>query len=173
MATALLIVDVQRGMFADPNVMPHDGTGSVARIRGLLDRARGASVPVFFVQHDGGKGDPLEAGTDGFPFVSALRPEAGEDVTVKREADAFEGTDLAAKLRLGHIDHLMVCGMQTEFCIDATVRGAVANGFDVTLVSDAHTTFDARDASAERIIAEHNDGLGKIASLVSAADVAF
>jgi len=173
MSTALVIIDVQRGMFGDPNMAPHDGAAAVARMRGLLDGAREAKIPIFFVQHDGGEGDLLEAGTDGFPFVAELTPQASEDVTVKRQSNAFEGTDLRDKLHRAGIGHLIVCGMQTEFCIDATVRGAIATGFEVTLVSDAHTTFDAEKASAERIIAEHNEELGKMVTLVPAAEIGF
>jgi len=60
---ALVIIDVQMGMFTTPGYTPHEGEATVARIAGLLKRARSAGTPVFFVQHDGGKGDPLEEGT--------------------------------------------------------------------------------------------------------------
>ena len=174
MATALLVVDVQRGMFAVPDeYQPHDGPAAVARIRGLVDRARAADVPVFFVQHDGGEGDPLAAGSPGFAIVPELTPLASEDVTVKREVDAFQATGLTQKLRDAGVDHLVVCGMQTDMCINAAVRAAAGRGFGVTLVSDAHTTFGTAQSPAERIIAEHNEALGAIAAITPSAEIAF
>jgi nicotinamidase-related amidase len=173
MATALLVVDVQRGMFEVPGFQPHDGPATVARIRGLLDRARASGVSVFFVQHDGGQGDPLAADSTGFPFVEELTPEPGEDVTVKRERDAFQATDLAEKLRKAGIDQLVVCGMQTEMCVDAAVRAAADRGFGVTLVSDAHTTYDTPESTAERIIAQHNEALDAVGAVIPSARIAF
>jgi nicotinamidase-related amidase len=173
MATALLVVDVQRGMFEVPETQPHDGSAAVARIRRLLDRARASAVPVFFVQHDGGEGDVLSADSAGFPFVPELTPQPSEDVTVKRECDAFQATDLADKLRRAGVDHLVVCGMQTEMCVDAAVRAAADRGFGVTLASDAHTTFDTPELSGERIIARHNEALGLVAEVIPSAEIAF
>jgi nicotinamidase-related amidase len=173
MATALLIVDVQRGMFEVPDAQPHDGPAAVARIRGLLDRARASGVPVFFVQHDGGEGDVLAADSTGFPFVSELTPKPTEVVTVKRECDAFQATDLADKLQKAGVDHLLVCGMQTEMCVNAAVRAAANRGFGVTLVSDAHTTFDTAESPAERIIAQHNEALDSVATVIPSAEIVF
>jgi nicotinamidase-related amidase len=75
---ALVIIDVQMGMFADPAFLPHEGTVVVGRIRALLDRARSEGTEVFLVQHDGGPGDPLAANGPGFPFQSELTPKADE-----------------------------------------------------------------------------------------------
>ena len=173
MATALLVIDVQRGMFEAPDLQPHDGIAAVARMRGILERARDGGVPIFFVQHDGGEGDPLEASSTGFPFVAELTPKATEPVTVKRERDAFESTDLEEKLRQAGVEHLVVCGMQTEMCVEAAVRAATDRGFAVTLVSDAHTTFDTPEVPAARIIAQCNEELGAVATVIPSAKVTF
>ena len=173
MVKALLIIDVQRGMFEDPNYQPHDGPATVARMRALLDDARARKVPVFFVQHDGGPGDPLAAGSSGFPIVDELAPRPGEPVTVKRESSAFDGTDLEQKLRSAGIDQLVVCGMQSDFCVSAAVYAAAGLGFDVTLVSDAHTTCDNPETSAERTIAERNEALRAVATIVPSSEIAL
>lgn len=171
---ALVIVDVQQGMFNFPGYTPHDGEATVARIGGLLARARKSGAPVFFVQHDGGEGDPLAAGSPGFPFRAEVAPVAGESVTVKRRCNAFQETDFDQTLKRAGIDHLIVCGMQTEFCVDTAVRAAVERGYKVTLVSDAHTTFDTDALSAEKIIAHHNATLGSsFAALKSAEEITF
>jgi nicotinamidase-related amidase len=172
-ATALLVIDVQRGMFEAPDLQPHDGEAAVGRMRGILERARARGIPVFFVQHDGGEGDPLAASSTGFPFVPELTPKATEPVTVKRECDAFKATDLEEKLRKAGVEHLVVCGMQTEMCVEAAVRAAADRCFAVTLVSDAHTTFDTPELPATRILAQCNEELGAVATVIPSADVAF
>jgi nicotinamidase-related amidase len=63
--------------------------------------------------------------------------------------------------------------MQTDFCINATTRRAVKFGYRVTLVSDAHSTFDAAEKTAAEIITEHNLALGKIAVITCTDDVDF
>jgi len=171
---ALVIIDVQMGMFTMPGYTPHDGDAAVARIADVLKRARTKGVPVFFVQHAGDKGDALEQGTPGFPFRSELAPRDGESVTVKRHCSAFQNTNFDQALKRADIDHLIVCGMQTEFCIDTSVRSAYERGYKVTLISDGHTTFDTRTLPAAGVIAHHNATLGgSFAELMTAEDVTF
>ena len=167
---ALLIVDVQKGMFAaEP---PHDGEAVVARIAGLLAQARAKGVPVFHVQHDGGPGDELERGAPGFPICDAVAPRPGEPVFVKTTRSAFASTGLERALRAAGVDHIVICGMQTEFCVGTTLLGAVDRGFRMTVVSDGHTTFDNEILPAEKIVAlHHRIWQGKVAELVPAADI--
>ena len=171
---ALVIIDVQIGMFTFPGYTPHDGEAVVARIASLLKRARENGTPVFFVQHDGGKGDPLEQGTPGFPFRPELAPRDGESVTVKRHCNSFQNTDFDQALKRAGIDHLIVCGMQSEYCVDTAVRAAVERGYKVTLVSDGHTTFDTKALTGAQIAAHHNATLdGSFATLKTAEEIAF
>ena len=51
----------------------------------------------------------------------------------------------------------MIVGAQTDFCVAATVKGAIARGLGVTVVCDAHSTLDSASESAEQIIARHNE----------------
>ncbi|MCF3946094.1 cysteine hydrolase family protein [Acidiphilium iwatense] len=153
---ALLVIDVQCGMFADPAVQPHEGEAVVGRIARLIDAARTAKVPVIFVQHDGGAGDVLARGEPGFAFRPELAPRDGEPVVVKRFCSAFQETDLADLLAAWGIGRVAVCGMQTEYCIDTTCRSAFERGLEVTLIGDAHTTFDSDAMPAAAIIRHHN-----------------
>jgi nicotinamidase-related amidase len=171
---ALLVIDVQRAMFASPSSLPHDGEAVVARIAGLIDAARSQGVSVFFVQHDGGPGDDFSKDGPGFAFRPEIAPRDGEAVTVKRMCNSFQQTDLDAKLRAAGIDHLVVCGMQTEYCVDTAIRAAVERGFRVTAVQDAHSTFDSDILPAAAIIAHHNHTWqGSFAALRRAADMDF
>ena len=157
---ALVIIDVQKGMFADLETKPHDGTAIVGRLSDLLIRARNAQVSVFFVQHDGGADSPLASDSPGFAFHGALTPLPDEDITVKKHCSSFQGTGFHEKLIAAQIDHVIIGGMQSEYCIDTAVRGAFERGLKVTLIADGHTTFDTPVLSAKKIITHHNHTLG-------------
>jgi nicotinamidase-related amidase len=157
---ALLVIDVQSGMFADPANQPLDGADVVRRIAGLISESRKHGAAVFFVQHDGGEGDVLAADAPGFALHPEITPLAGEPVIVKRFCSAFQDTGLAALLAARNITRIVVCGMQTEYCIDTTCRAAFERGLKVTLISDAHTTFNSPSLTAADIIRHHNAVLG-------------
>jgi nicotinamidase-related amidase len=109
-----------------------------------------------------------------FPFHPRIAPRDGDDVTVKTHSSAFHGTDFDEKLKRAGIDHLVVTGMQSEYCVDSAIRGAVERGYKVTLVSDAHSTGDSRHAKAEQLIKIQNDIMwGDFADVVPAAEVKF
>ena len=136
--TALLVVDVQKDVVAAaPN---RDEV--VGRIAGLVDRAREAGTPVVWVQHnDGG----MPRGSDGWGLVDELSPADGEPIVDKQFGDSFEATDLEDRLGEGEIGSLIVCGAQTDACIRSTLHGGLTRGYDMTLVSDGHTTEDMRE----------------------------
>jgi nicotinamidase-related amidase len=176
MSKALVIIDVQKGMWAFPDFPPYDGDGVLRRIAELIGKARAASAPVMYVQHHGidEPDHPFKPGLPGFPFHDVIAPAPGDDVTVKTKSSAFHGTDFDAKLKARGIDHLVVTGMQSEYCVDSAVRGAYERGYKVTLVSDAHSTGDTRVAKAKDIIAIQNDTLsGSFAAVRPAAEVEF
>ncbi|MNW18398.1 Isochorismatase family protein [compost metagenome] len=59
---------------------------------------------------------------------------------------------------------MIVCGAQSDFCVDTTVRRALALGYEVVLVADAHSTLDNGVLVAAQIIAHHNTTLGNMSS---------
>lgn len=159
--TALLVIDVQLGMFESPLIPPvHDGTRLLAAISGLIEAARARGVPVIYVQHDGGKGHPLLAGTPPWQIHPAIRPHNEDVVVRKRFSDSFQETDLHDRLQSRGIEHLVVVGIQSEFCVDTTCRRAFSLGYRVTLVEDGHSTWDDDGLTAEQIIQHHNRTLG-------------
>lgn len=173
MTKALVVIDVQKGMF-DPKYPPYDGEAVVDRIATLIAKARAARAPIFFVQHHGEGDHPFQPGKPGFPFHDKLTPQPGDDVTVKHRSSAFDGTDLDVKLKRAGIDHLVITGMQSEYCVDSAIRGAYERGYKITLVSDAHSTGDTRIAEAKDIIAIQNDTLaGDFADVIPAAEILF
>jgi nicotinamidase-related amidase len=173
MNKALVVIDVQKGMFSMPEYQPHEAEAVVDRIAGLIAKARAAGTPVYFVQH-AEKDGFLAPGKPGFPFHDKLAPRDGDSVTVKDKSSAFHGTDFDAKLKKAGIDQLIVTGMQSEYCVDSAVRGAYERGYQVTLVSDAHSTFDTKVAKAKDIIAIQNDTMtGSFATVKPAGEIEF
>ena len=125
-------------------------------IKVLLRQARSSGIPVFFIQHDGPKGHPIEAETAAWAIHPSVRPQNGEPVIRKKACDSFFETRLAEELQTAEISHLIIAGAMTEYCVDTTCRRAVTLGYDVTLAADAHLTRDTPDLTAAQIIAHHN-----------------
>jgi nicotinamidase-related amidase len=171
--TALLVIDVQNGMFAEDDPV-YGGAGLLATIGDLVAKARAAEVPVIYIQHNGGPGHPLEPGSEGWPIHPAIAPAAGEPVVGKATPDSFHETTLQAQLEARGIVKLIVAGIQTELCVDTTCRRAASLGYQTTLVRDAHSTWDSRTLSAAQIIAHHNEALsGWFVTPKSASEIAF
>ena len=63
-----------------------------------------------------------------------------EAVILKGFASSFEETDLDNVLEGLKVSHIVLAGAATNFCVRATAYGALDRGYDLTLVSDAHTT---------------------------------
>jgi nicotinamidase-related amidase len=153
--TALVIIDVQKNLIGSA----YQRDEVLAHINTLLAKARATETPVIYVQHDGPKGHGLEVGTDGWQISPVIAPQEGEPIVHKRASDAFYATSLQQELNERHIRHLVVAGGQTEICVDTTARRATTFGYDVTLVSDAHTTDDRDTLTAAQIIAFYNETL--------------
>src|SRR5262245_3264348 len=126
MKSALVVIDVQKGMWAHPDYPPYDDKGVLERIAFLIAKARAAGAPVMFVQHHNvdEAEHPLKPGLPGYPCHDAIAPKTGDDVTVKHKSSAFHGTDFDAKLKARGIDHLVITGMQSEFCVNSAIRSA-------------------------------------------------
>jgi nicotinamidase-related amidase len=156
--TALLIVDVQLGMFDEDDPV-YNGQELLETLGGLITRAREAGVPVMYVQHQGRAGHPLAPDAPGYPIHAAIAPRAGETIVTKRTPDSFHETTLQEELAAKGIGRIVLAGIQTELCIDTTCRRASSLGYDVTLVTDGHSTWDRGQLSAAQIIAHHNNTL--------------
>jgi nicotinamidase-related amidase len=173
--TALLVIDVQNAAVEHA----HDRDAVVGNVSHLVDRARREGVPVVWVQHSD---DHLERGTEGWQIVSELSPGEAEPLVEKEYGDSFEDTNLETVLSELGVGRLVVVGAQTDWCVRSTLHGAIARGYDATLVSDAHTTDDQTEWGApppEKVIAHtnlywtHHTVPGRTAGTVQAADVDF
>jgi nicotinamidase-related amidase len=171
--TALVIIDVQSGLLQDQDYPPYDGDGLVQRLSGVIEKARGAGIPVIYVQHRGGEGDSLHPSLPGFAIDERIAPKPGELVVQKSHPDAFQDTPLQSELESRGIKKLIIGGMETPMCINATTRRAHGLGYRLTLIADGHTTAQYDEISVPQIIARHNWELGAFASVKPAADIDF
>jgi len=133
--SALLVIDVQNGVVAA--AFARDTV--VAKIALLVDRARRERFPVIWVQH---ADQELAKGSEAWQLVPELMRHDAEPLVEKHYGDSFEETELENVLLSLRVGRLFVVGAQTDACIRSTLHGALVRGYDVTLVSDAHTTED-------------------------------
>jgi nicotinamidase-related amidase len=173
--TALLVIDVQNGVFGGA----HNRDEVVANVAALVDKARAAGTSVIWVQHNS---DDLVAGSDAWQIVPDLAPADAEPLVQKHYADAFEDTDLESVLASLRVGRLVLSGAQTDECIRSTLHGAIVRGYDATLVGDAHTTEDLTAYGApppDAVIAHTNlywrfhTAPGRSAGTVTTAEVDF
>ena len=150
----LLVVDMQKAL-VDEELYAYDALlDSTVR---LVEAARKKGVEVIFVQHDAGPGSGLSVGDEGFEIIDALRPEAGEKVFVKTINTCFGNKELKAYLKQQEDKRLMIIGLQTNYCIDATVKSAFERGFDVIIPEGSNSTFDNDYMTAETAVRYYNE----------------
>lgn len=157
MNTALVIVDIQNDYFPDgkmPLVGPVEASQQAAR---LLDRFRRSQWPVVHIQHVAVRPSAtfFLPNTPGADFHPSVQPWSAEPIVPKNFPNSFRDTTLLDVLREKHVDRLIICGMQTNMCIDATTRAAADYGFECLVAADAcaarNLTFDGHTVPAEQV----------------------
>ncbi len=150
----LLVIDMQKGL-VDEDL--YDYENFLDRTLRLVEAARKNGIEVIFMQHDAGPGSGMSAGDEAFKMIDELSPEAGEKVFVKTINSCFGNRDLKAYLEQQEDKRLMVIGLQTNYCIDATVKSAFERGFDVIIPEGTNSTFDNNYMSAETTVRYYNE----------------
>lgn len=140
--TALLLIDIQNDYF-DEGANPLVGSLEASlNARKILDSFRNKNLPVIHIQHLSSRPGStfFLPGTTGAEIHSNVAPLANETVIVKHFPNSFRETDLFTCLSGNNIDNIVVCGMMTHMCVDASVRAAKDLGFNCTLIADACAT---------------------------------
>jgi nicotinamidase-related amidase len=177
MTTALLIIDVQEALCTGP-YGAFEAPRVLERINAVSAKARATGAPVVFIQHQAA-GGVLARGSAGWRLAQGLDVQVGDLLVHKQATDSFHGTELHTLLQVQGVTHLVICGFQSEFCVDTTTRRAMALGYSVTLVADGHSTSDNGVLTAAQITAHHNTTLAHITSFgprtvaVPAGEVVF
>ena len=163
---ALLVIDVQKDVVANAlNTLE-----VVSNIELLVSNARISSVPVIWVQHSD---DYLEKGSIGWEIVDELKPLLNEVRIYKTHSSSFVDTDLKAQLDSLGTKTLIITGAQTNYCVNATSNAGVELGYQVTLVSDAHTTEDSETKKASELIEDKNLSFAQIGQVLKTAEISF
>ena len=146
MTRALMLIDVQRNMLEPPTPVPAAASTREA-LQDLLLRARGAGALVIHVQNDGPPGEPDEPGTDGWQLV--FPAGAGELIVRKDQPDTFAANPALAKdLAAKEITEVVIAGMQSNYCVAESSRGALKRGLQAILASGAHATYDENEPAS-------------------------
>jgi nicotinamidase-related amidase len=169
---ALLIIDVQNGMFSADNPV-YNGTKLVHNVKMLISAARSNNTPIYYIQHNAPAGKPLEYGSKGWEIHSEIPPAEKDVIVQKNTPDSFFNTNLDEELKKQKITQLILTGIQSEACVDTTCRRAFSMGYDVTLVADTHSTWDSEVITAQQIINHHNQVLRWFANVVVANEIDF
>jgi nicotinamidase-related amidase len=167
---ALIVIDLQEGPFGG-GAAKHDSAGLVDRLNGLARAVRAAGGTVIFVQHDGPAGSDYHPDHPGWHLLCALDVQQTDPVVRKTSCDSFLGTRLDDILRAHGTTRLIIGGWATDYCVDTTVRSALARGYATTVPSDGHTAADRPHLPAVKIIEHHNAIWADFLSPAGAADV--
>jgi nicotinamidase-related amidase len=144
--TALLIIDIQNFYFAGGSSELVNPVPASLNAQKLLLNFRKTNQLVIHVKHGDGAGAEIYAN---------VAPLPGEKVIVKHEVNSFLNTDLLDFLKKNNIKNLVICGMQTNMCLEAATRAASDYGFECTVIHDAcaakNQTFDGKTVKAEDV----------------------
>lgn len=150
---ALLIVDMQNACFDDADRYQKEDV--IKNINRLADRFRTLDAPVIHIQHEESEGTFLRD-SEGWHIISGIKTHVTDHYVSKTCCDAFIQTKLLQLLKDQSISRVLITGCATDFCVDSTIKGAIAAQLNVMIPSDAHTTADRPHICAEALIQHYN-----------------
>jgi nicotinamidase-related amidase len=148
-----MVVDVQNALIKGH---PYNEQKVIENIKKVTLTARDNKKEVIYVRHDDGEGTDLEKGTDGWQIYNDISPVSGEFIIEKEYNSAFHKTDLGEYLESKKIDTIILTGLQTEYCIDATLKSAFDYGYKIIIPEETNTTFDNEYLPGEKLYEFYN-----------------
>ena len=142
MNTALLLIDIQNDYFPGGTMELADPDKAAGNARLLLQKFRKDNLPIVHIRHIATKPTAtfFLPGTPGAEIHAGVNPEADEKIIIKHFPNSFRETELLDHLKGKGISTLVICGMMTHLCVDATVRAAKDFGFNCIVIGDACAT---------------------------------
>lgn len=142
MNTALLIIDIQNDYFEGGKMALEGAEQASINAKKILEEFRKKNLPVIHIRHIATRSDAtfFLPGTSGSEIHKNVKPLENEKVIIKHFPNSFRESELQDYLRKPEITDLIICGMMTHMCIDATIRAAKDFGFNCTLIGDACAT---------------------------------
>lgn len=153
----LLIVDTQ-DMIVTKELYQYDLF--VKNVKKLLDTARKNQIEVIFVRHDDGY--ELTRGVDGFEIYHEFAPIEGEKIYDKHVNSSFKETGILEYLKEKQEKQIMIAGLQTDYCIDATIKCGFEHDFDMLVPAYCNTTIDNKFLTAEQTYQYYNENMWNI-----------
>lgn len=162
----LLVVDTQKLI---TNKKLYKFQEFVWNIQELLANARKNNIEVIYIRHDDGVGNDLTKGKDGFEIFEKLKPINEEKIYDKKVNSAFKETGLLEYLKGKEEKEIIVTGLQTDYCIDATIKCGFEHGFHMIVPNNCNTTVDNKYMSAEESYQYYNEFMwnGRYAECIS------
>ncbi|MBD5475380.1 MAG: cysteine hydrolase [Lachnospiraceae bacterium] len=154
----LLVVDTQKAI---TNADLYNFDVFENSVKKLIAVARENGVEVIYIRHDDGAGTELTKGADGFEIYEGFEPKQGELIFDKTVNSAFKDTGLLEYLQGKNEQTVIVVGLQTDYCIDATVKCGFEHGFNMVVTKYANSTFDNAFVSAEDSYKYYNEFMWK------------
>ena len=150
----LLVVDTQKAI---TNSKLYQFDLLEASIKELINTARNNEIEVIFVRHDDGVGYELTKGNEGFEIYESFQPTDNEIIFDKYVNSSFKGTGLLEYLREKEENTIIIVGLQTDYCIDATVKAGFEHGFRMIVPANTNSTFDNQYMTAEQTYRYYNE----------------
>ena len=165
----LIVIDVQKGI-TDERL--YDFDGFIRNVTNIIDAARKNNVEVIYVQHDDGPETGFSFGDKDFEIADQVAPKENEKIFIKTINSCFGNNDLANYLRESKEKDLMIVGLQTNFCVDASVKSAFERGYKVIIPKGTNSTFDNDYMDRETTYKYYNDMMWpeRFASCISVDD---
>jgi nicotinamidase-related amidase len=162
-----MVVDVQNALV---KAHPYNEQKVIENIKKLLNTARDNNKEVVYVRHDDGRGTDLEQGTEGRQIYEDIAPKDSELIFEKQYNSSFFKTGLRQYLESKGIDTLIIAGLQTEYCIDATIKSAFDYGYEIIIPEETNTTFDNEFLAGDKLYEFYNykiwnNRFGKVLSI--------
>ncbi len=151
----LLIIDMQKGSFT-PETPRFDTEGVVMRINELAQLFRRAKLPVIYIQHDGTGTGEFEKNTTEWEILESLNVESTDILIDKYANDVFYNSKLQSKLIELNATELLITGCATDFCVESTIQSALTKDYNITVVSNGHTTGERPHLKAKKVIEHYN-----------------
>lgn len=149
----LLVIDVQEEIVKD---QLYNRNKVIENIRQLITKARAGNMEVVYVRHDDGEGSPMEYGKPGWQIYHEIAPVDGEKIFDKRFNSAFRRTGLKEYLDSKAVKTIIFTGLQTEYCIDTSIKCAFEFGYDIIIPEETNSTYDCEYLSARDLYRFYN-----------------
>ena len=162
----LMIIDAQKLITNDKL---YNFNKFISNVKELISKARENSIEVIYIRHDDGEGNELTKGTDGFEIYEEFETLKNEKVFDKNVNSAFNGTGLLEYLKNKNEKEIIIAGLQTDYCVDATIKCGFEHGFNIIVPEHSNTTFSNEFMSGEESYKYYNQFMwnGRYAECIS------